>query len=217
MKTLLSFCLCAIGLAVAAFAGETGNTTPAATAAKHQQALQRARTAIIDQQLNLTDDQKTKVKVLRTQSAAAIKAIRENSALTPEQKREQVAAADKTAREQWRALLTQDQLVKLGQITSHPRELNALALRRVRTAAVAKEIGITPEQQVSLRAIQTKAATTAKAIRADASLSPEQKTAKLRALFQADRTEKRAVLTAEQRQKLERIRTRLLTPLGPLA
>jgi len=53
-------------------------------------------------------------------------------------------------------------------------------------------------------------------IRADASLTPEAKRAKVRELVEASRTEIHGVLTPEQEAKLQRIRRRLLAPLGPL-
>jgi hypothetical protein len=45
-------------------------------------------------------------------------------------------------------------------------------------------------------------------------LTVEQKAAKLREIRQAGRVEAHAALTAEQQQKLERIRQRMLGPLG---
>jgi hypothetical protein len=218
MKTPLGFSIFAAALAVATLAGEPRQPTAApAIPAQRLQAIQRAKTAIIDQRLGLTDEQEAKVKAIRAQAAAAAKVVRENPALTPQQKREQLAAADQAAREQWRAQLTPDQLVKLGQITSHPQQLTALAVRRVRTAAIAREIGVTPEQQTSLRAIQSKTAAAVKAIRADATLAPAQQQAKVRELTQAGRKEVSGVLSAPQRMKLEQIRKRLLAPLGSLA
>ena len=215
MKTLLRFSLLAAALATAALAAPSG-TSPALPA-QRLQALQRAKTAIVDQQLALNDEQKTKVKAVRAQAAATAKSIRENTVLTPEQKREQLAAASQTAREQWRAQLTPDQLAKLTQITNHPQQLNALAMRRVRMAALAKEIGVTPEQQAALRAVQSKTAAAVKTVRADATLAPAEKQAKVREQLQTARTEMRATLSADQRVKLDQIRRRLLAPLGALA
>ncbi len=204
-----------IGLFVATLAVASLAQPPAP--AQHLQALQRMKAVVVDQQLNLTADQREKAKSLRAQAATAAKAIRESSALTPEQKRDQLAAAGKAARELFRATLTTAQQVKFDELASHPQQLNQLAERRLRMAAIAKELGLTPEQRTSLRAIQARTAAAVKVVRTDTALAVPQKQAKVRELLQGARTEMRAALTPEQRTKLDRIRQRLLAPLGPLA
>ena len=87
---------------------------------------------------------------------------------------------------------------------------------RVRTGMVAKRLGLSPDQRAKIRDIRTKTAAAVQPVRTDASLTPEAKRAKVRELVEAGRTELRGVLTPGQQQKLQRIRRRLLAPLGPL-
>jgi len=91
-----------------------------------------------------------------------------------------------------------------------------LAANRARMAAIADRIGLAPEQRAKLHEIHLKTAAAVKPIRADATLTPEQRRAKVREIVQASRTEARAVLTPEQQAKLGEIRKHLLRPLGPL-
>jgi Spy/CpxP family protein refolding chaperone len=172
--------------------------------------------SIVAGRLGLTAEQKAQLKTIRDQTAEAVKAIRANAALTADQKRAQAVAAWKTSREQMRALLASDQQAKLAQIKSHPGRLNALAVSRVRMGLLANRLGLTPDQRAQIRDIHTKTVAAVNPIRADASLTPEAKQAKVRELVEASRTEIHVVLTPEQEAKLQRIRRRLLAPLGPL-
>ena len=62
--------------------------------------------------LNLTDDQVSKIQDLRTSSMEQAKAIRENSSLSQEQKREQFMSLMKSRKESMNNILTADQLKK---------------------------------------------------------------------------------------------------------
>ncbi|MGA2444781.1 MAG: hypothetical protein ABSG50_05030 [Opitutaceae bacterium] len=216
MKTFLGISLSAAVIAIAAcFGAESAGVVPSARA-QWPKALQRARMSIVAERLGLTAEQKAQLKTIRAQTAEAVQAIRANAALTADQKRAQAVTAWKTSREQMRALLTPDQQAKLAQIKSHPWRLNALAVSRVRMGLLANQLGLTSDQRAKIRDIHTKTVTVVNPIRADASLTPEAKRAKVRELVEASRTEIHGVLTPEQEAKLQRIRRRLLAPLGPL-
>jgi len=216
MKTFLGISLSAAVIAIAAcFGAESAGVVPSVRA-QWPKALQRARMSIVAERLGLTVEQKTQLKTIRGQTAETVKAIRANDALTADQKRAQAVAAWKTSREQMSALLTPDQQAELAQIKGHPWRLNALAVSRVRMGLLANRLGLTPDQRTKIRDIRIKTVAAVNPIRADASLIPETKRAKVRELVEASRTEIRVVLTPGQEAKLQRIRRRLLVPLGPL-
>lgn len=81
-------------------------------------------------------------------------------------------------------------------------------LRAGERARLAERLGLTAEQQAQLKTKRSSIAETAKAIRQDSSLTPEQKKTKLRETLQSARTEMRSVLTPEQQAKLDQMRRR---------
>lgn len=68
------------------------------------------------------------------------------------------------------------------------------------------ELNLSAEQQAQIKPLIEAAHTQAEAVRADSSLSREQKMAKLRETHQALRGQLQGILTAEQKQKLETLR-----------
>jgi Spy/CpxP family protein refolding chaperone len=215
MKKFLGISLGAAVIAIAAcFGAESAGVAPFA-GAQWPKTLKRAKMSILAERLGLTAEQKAQFKTVRTQTATAVKAIRANAALTAEQKRTQVRVAVQASREQMRTLLTPDQQAKLARLQSHPGRLNALAAMRVRTGMLANRLRLSPDQRAKIRDIRTQTADAVRPIRTNASLTPEAKRVKVRQLVEASRTEMRGVLTPKQQEKLQRIRQRLLAPLGP--
>ena len=90
----------------------------------------------------------------------------------------------------------------------HPR-LRALLVRKAVRQHIAHRLGLSSDQVAQLKADRTKTVAAVKAIRADASLTPEQKKAKAQEAIKAARAEMRGVLTADQQAKLEKIRAHL--------
>jgi Spy/CpxP family protein refolding chaperone len=87
--------------------------------------------------------------------------------------------------------------------------LRALAARAAVRAHVARRLNLTAEQITRLKSRRSVAADAMKAIRADEGLTREQKIAQGRSLGEATRGEMRAILTPEQRAKLDAFRERL--------
>jgi Spy/CpxP family protein refolding chaperone len=79
-----------------------------------QKRLQKMKT-----DLNLTDDQVSKIQELRTSTMEQAKTIRENSALTQEQKKEQFMSLMKNRKESMNNILTAGQLKKKEEMRSN--------------------------------------------------------------------------------------------------
>jgi Spy/CpxP family protein refolding chaperone len=90
----------------------------------------------------------------------------------------------------------------------HPR-LHALMQRRAVRQRIAHRLGLSQDQVAQLKAARAKTVAAVQAIRGDATLSADQKKAKVRETVQAARTEMRGVLTTDQRQKLDQLKKRL--------
>jgi len=216
MKTNLKIGICAVVLAGAVGLGAAAAGDGAGGHGRWGKAFRHAKMSVIANRLGLTADQRTKLKTIHSQTADAVKAIRGNSALTADQKQTQIAAARQGAKTQMKAVLTDEQLGKLALLRSHPRALNRLAVRRLRMGMAANRLGLSPDQRAKIRDIATKTAAAVKPVRQDQNLTPDAKRQRIRQLVDASRTEIRGILTPEQETRLQRMRRRLLAPLGPL-
>ena len=86
------------------------------------------------------------------------------------------------------------------------RFLRLVAHRRAAMRQVAKKLDLTDAQKNQFRDLRAQAAATVRSIRSDATLTPEQKRARVRESLQATRGQFRAVLTPGQQDKLQKIR-----------
>ncbi|MDE3084773.1 MAG: hypothetical protein KGJ37_06100 [Verrucomicrobiota bacterium] len=217
MKTFFRFSLAAAGLAVVTLT-HAQNATPAPSASpQHMQALRHAKETVVAEHLGLTSDQKAKMKAIRAQTSEAVKTVKANTTLTPEQQHEQIAVLYKSSHDQMTALLTPEQRGRLAEIMSHPQLLRAMVKKHLRMEQTLKQLALTPEQRTKIHDIRRQTAESVKSIRADATLTPEQKKAKAHEAMRTSRDQVRGVLTPDQQKKLNEIRQRLLAPLGPFS
>ncbi len=91
----------------------------------------------------------------------------------------------------------------------HARLKAFLAHRQALRHHIAKRLDLSADQISRLKAERAKTAAAVKAIRADTSLTPEQKREKIRTTVMTARTEARGVLTPEQQAKAKHLRERL--------
>lgn len=94
-------------------------------------------------------------------------------------------------------------------VPQHPARAGQLARRAALRHHLAKRLGLTDAQKAQLKSDRASTAAALKSIRADASLTPDQKKAKVRETLQSARMQLRNVLTAEQQAKLQHLRARL--------
>ena len=90
----------------------------------------------------------------------------------------------------------------------HPR-LRALMQRQAVRQRIAQRLDLSADQKAQLKAARASTAAAVKAIRTDASLTTEQKKAKVRETLQATRTQLRGVLTTDQQAKLGQLRAQI--------
>ena len=167
---------------------------------------------VVARRLGLTEGQRTKMKAIHTQTAQAVKAIKANAALTAAQQHEQIATLRESTREQLKAVLTPEQQGRLDKIRKHPGLVRLAAMRHLQAERVMKKLALTSDQRAKIHNLRRQMAEAVKPIRADTTLTPEQKREKIRSIAQANRAQMRSVLTPEQQQKLQALRQRQLAP-----
>lgn len=97
--------------------------------------------------------------------------------------------------------------------TPAPRAHLRRGARLMRRAAIRRHViqklGLTDAQKAQLKAARASTVAAVKAIRADTTLTPEQKKAKVRETLQSARTQMRSALTPDQQAKLDQLRARI--------
>lgn len=179
--------------------------------------MRHARRAVIAECLHLTAQQKRELRQLHAKTSAAIRAVWTDSSLTIAQKRAKTAPLRRSVREQMKTLLTESQRRQMAQLMRHPRRLQMLARRHLRMVALARRLDLTPQQRTEIRTIAVKTRAAIRPIRENENLTAQEKRTRVHQLLASSRGEIRHVLNARQRMKLDRMRHRLLAPLGPLA
>ena len=168
----------------------------------------RKRGEHIAKELGLTDDQKAQMKALGEEQKAAADAVRADASLTDDLKKQKVKQIRQDFKAKRESLLTPDQKKKADEMRANFEEHRA-GDRQGRGAGgppgerMSKELGLSAEQQTQMQAIGQEQRVAADAVRADASLTPEQKKEKMTQLWQEFKAKRQALLTPEQRTKAE--------------
>jgi Spy/CpxP family protein refolding chaperone len=179
-------------------------------------------------ELNLSADQKTKLKAIHQREKAEMDAVKANTAITQEQRRTQHMAIRDKYREEMKTILTPEQRLKAEQVRSEmkgkhgegrpgePRDTirgrgrgpaDARGKDRgARMEKIQKELNLTADQQQKVRQIRQDFKGRIDAVRNDASLSQEQKKEKMKEIMKAQGEQMKTVLTPEQQQKMKELR-----------
>ena len=149
--------------------------------------------------LNLTADQKTKLKALHESTRQQVEALRSDSTLSTQDKEAKLRAIHESSRQQLQAILTpeQQQLMKNERHESQGRR--GFGHGRDPFA----ELGLTTEQRSQIETIHKSSQDQLSALRNDSTLSQEQKDAKAKSIMQSTHQQVLGLLTPEQQQKLK--------------
>jgi hypothetical protein len=155
--------------------------------------------------LNLTEDQKTKIRPIVEQAAPQLKAIHDEAMA-------KAKAVVESAAGQVKPILTPPQQQQLDQLRQHfapPPEAGKPGAQAFNPAGrLTTELGLNPEQEAKVKAVFEESRPQMKAILEDTTLSRENKTAKLRALHDTIAEKIKPLLTPEQQQKADQLKER---------
>jgi Spy/CpxP family protein refolding chaperone len=155
----------------------------------------RERMQRAGEQLNLTAAQKEKVRTIFQSLTEKMRAVRGDSALSAEQRMEKMKALREEFTPKFKEVLTAEQFEKW-------QELRGQTGGRIQEAL--KELNLTAEQKEKLRPIFQQEMEKLRAMRADTSLTPQQKLEKFKALREEAAPKVKEVLTPEQYAKWEK-------------
>ena len=91
----------------------------------------------------------------------------------------------------------------------HPRLQRMMQRQKMAMRQIGRRLDLSADQVAKLKASRATTRTALQALKADTTLTPEQKRAKAREILQAARTEARSTLTPEQQKRAHRMRDRM--------
>jgi len=171
----------------------------------------------LTRELNLTDDQKAKIKPILDQNMPQIKAIHEDAVA-------KMKAVMDTMHAQIKPILTPEQQQKLDQMQQHMSEMHGKmhgwggpgeggpgkhhgpggpGEMHKGGGWLIEQLGLTADQQAKVKAIFEASRPQMQAIHQDTTLSAADKHAKMQALRDANNAQIRALLTPDQQQKFD--------------
>lgn len=151
--------------------------------------------AQLTKDLNLTPDQVSKIQGIQQGARAQRQSILADQSLTPDARRAKLVELAKSNHEQMMSVLTPDQQAKYKQLHAQRK---AERMNKMSTA-----LGLTPAQQSQIKAIKDKEKADIKAVVANSSLAPDAKVAQIKQIRSTARDQMRALLTPDQRAKLD--------------
>ena len=154
-------------------------------------------------QLNLTEDQKTRLHTLMQNERQQIDAIRQDTTLTDAQKREKIGQIHKDMRTQFSSILTPEQQQQLAQG------------RRGHRGDPLSALNLTEQQKAAVKPIFESAHNSMRSVMQDTTLTPEQKHEKMKQIQEQTHSQLATILTPEQLQQLQHFGPRGFGRRGP--
>ncbi len=161
--------------------------------------------------LDLTEEQKAKIKPILEDEAARIKAIHEDSSLTQQQRRDKIREIHAAGYEQMKPFLTQEQQKKHEEMVKSAGEWHK-GMHAVSPASrlerMSQTLNLTEEQKTKIKPILEDEAAKIKAVHDDSTLTRQQMGDKVREIHAATYGKIKPLLTPEQLKKHEEMSER---------
>jgi len=188
----------------------------AQTTSKDQHQGHRKEEKLVSNNLNLTAEQKVRVKALREDHKKQHEELKNNTSLSAEAKESKRKELRQQYANESKAILTPEQREQQAKMkeefnSMHQGDKNKgakdgkgkVSQHGARRNGLQQELALTADQQQKVTAIRSSYKTKQVALRNDTSLSIEQRKTKMSELMKQQQVELNAVLTAEQIQKME--------------
>lgn len=153
--------------------------------------------------LNLTADQQQQMKSINEAFRNKMSDLRkQESTITVKEYKEQVKAIGKEKHEKIQEVLTPDQKQQLAKMKAdRGKKFDGMAKSRMEK--MKKELQLTDDQSAKMQALGAATRSKIKSIRADQSLSSDQKKEQVMAVFKKQRDDMNSLLTPEQIKKMK--------------
>jgi Spy/CpxP family protein refolding chaperone len=154
--------------------------------------------------LNLTSEQKSKLQALQEEQRSKMQALRGNTSLTEDQKKQQMRELRQSNHQQMLSILTPEQQAQMKELhAKHEGRREGFKAGRGFQA-----LNLSEQQKAQMKPIFESSRQQMQALKADTSLTPEQKREKMKEIRQNQMSQVKSILTPEQQQQLQQMRGR---------
>ena len=148
--------------------------------------------------MNLTPEQKAKMKELRESNKSAMEAIKNDESLTQEQRKAKMQDLRRSQKESMGKFLTDDQKAKLKKAQEKGKNADLIKKDRQRP-----DLNLSADQKIKMKEMREDSKQQMDAIKKDASLTQEQKNQKTKELRQSQQAKMKSILTPVQKAKMK--------------
>ena len=157
------------------------------------------------EQLNLTADQKAKLKTIRESHQKEWKSLQQQDNLTAKEWKARREALAKKQRTEMNSVLTPEQQQQFAKMHEGGRNGKKGDFRQ-HGNRFKSELNLTESQQAKMKDLNQSFKTKREALRSNTALSESQKKEQMQTLAKQHRQEVKSILTPEQQQKMESLR-----------
>ena len=152
--------------------------------------------------LNLTGEQKTKMKLMNQDLRKQAEELRKQDNLTVKESREKMEALRKDHQAKFQSLLRPEQKVQMEK-NNEARRARGKEYGEKRQAKMKEELNLSDEQMTKITASRKATAEKMKAVHENTALSDEEKREQVKELIKQQKESTKSLLTEEQKQKMK--------------
>jgi Spy/CpxP family protein refolding chaperone len=185
----------------------TAQTATAQSADVKEMVERRMKTLI--EQLNLTDAQKEKLRPILAHDAEQLTKLRADTSLSTDARAAKIRDLSDNTTTQMKALLKPDQISKLKDVHEELTPAQSAGVKEMvdkRMTTLTEKLNLTEAQKENLRPIVAHEMDGVTKLRADTSLTPDARRAKIHELGESLTNQMQAVLKPDQMTKLKELR-----------
>ena len=171
----------------------------------HRQHKGKGHHEMVSKELNLTDAQKEKIKTINKDHHSQRAELRKNENITVKEMRERRSAIAKEHRSAIEGVYTPEQKTKLQELRKKSAEQRKETMAK-RGEKMKEQLSLTSDQSSKLKTMNDSYREKFEAIRKDESLDQSAKKQQFQTLRQQKKEEMKAILNADQLQKLEEMK-----------
>ena len=161
------------------------------------------------QELNLTEDQRTRIRGFLDDARTQAQALRNDTTLTRGQRIDRIDEIRSRTQDNIRSILTVEQQMKADDLRKQAQERMAARQQQMADRAfngLARRLNLTESQQTTVKSYMEDQRTQLQALRNNTALTREQRMEQARTIRQQTQDKIRTTLTAEQQQQLDQLR-----------
>jgi Spy/CpxP family protein refolding chaperone len=161
------------------------------------------------QELNLTEDQRTRIRGFLDDARTQIQALRNDSSLTRGQRIDRSDEIRSRTQDNIRSILTVEQQMKADDLRKQAQERMAARQQQIADRAfngLVQRLNLTESQQTTVKSYMEDQRTQLQALRNNTTLTREQRMEQARAIRQQTQDKLRSTLTTDQQQQLDQLR-----------